>query len=154
MPNALIITTAGTNCDGELGRAFELAGASVDFVHLNALIRNPALVDRYTLIGLPGGFSYGDAVAAGRITAVIMRRHIYGALVAMVFIGPLLLWRGFALSCLWEWFAVPLQAPALGVAHATGLFLILRLVRAGGIKNGRRRGGGGACRASVACQWS
>jgi phosphoribosylformylglycinamidine (FGAM) synthase-like amidotransferase family enzyme len=61
MPNALIITTAGINCDGELGFAFELAGARAEFRHLNELMSDPAIIDAYDLIGLPGGFSYGDA---------------------------------------------------------------------------------------------
>ena len=81
MPNALVITAAGINCDLELARAFEAAGATATSVHLNTLMREPALVDKYDLIGLPGGFSYGDAVAAGRIMAQLMRRHLYTAFV-------------------------------------------------------------------------
>ena len=80
MPNALIITTAGINCDRELAYAFELAGASAEFIHLNRLLASPQLIDRFELIGLPGGFSYGDAIAAGRIAAVLMRRRLYRAL--------------------------------------------------------------------------
>ena len=66
MPIALVITTAGINCDLELGHAFALAGAEVESIHLNRLMKDPALLDRFDLIGMPGGFSYGDAVAAGR----------------------------------------------------------------------------------------
>jgi phosphoribosylformylglycinamidine synthase len=84
MPTALIITAAGINCDRELAHAFEEAGAEAELVHLNALVAEPALIEQYQLIGLPGGFSYGDAVAAGRIAEVIMRRHLYGSLVAAV----------------------------------------------------------------------
>lgn len=81
MPRALIITTAGINCDRELAASFELAGAGAQFRHLNELIADPSLIDDFDLIGLPGGFSYGDAVAAGRIMAQLMRRHLYGPLV-------------------------------------------------------------------------
>ncbi len=81
MPKALVITTAGINCDLELGHAFELAGARVEFVHLNQLMSQPSLVDGFDLIGIPGGFSYGDAIAAGRIAAALMRRTLYGAFV-------------------------------------------------------------------------
>ena len=84
MPTALLITAAGINCDLELGRAFELAGASVESIHLNRLLRDPSLVDRFDLIGLPGGFSYGDAVAAGRVMAQLMRQALYPALVRAV----------------------------------------------------------------------
>lgn len=82
MPTALILTAAGINCDRELGQAFELAGASAEPVHLGRLLREPSLIDRCDLIGLPGGFSYGDAVGAGRIVAALMRRHLYGAFVS------------------------------------------------------------------------
>lgn len=81
MPNALIITAAGINCERELAHAFELAGAASRFMHLNRLMASPELIDEFDLIGLPGGFSYGDAVAAGRIAAQLMRRTLYGALV-------------------------------------------------------------------------
>ncbi len=84
MPTALIITTAGINCDQELGEAFELAGARAEFVHLNRLMDDPGLVGRFDLIGIPGGFSYGDAVAAGRIAAQLMRHTLYGALVRAI----------------------------------------------------------------------
>ena len=84
MPNALIITTAGIKCDRELAHAFTLAGGRVESIHLNRLLDDPALIDRFQLIGLPGGFSYGDAIAAGRIMAALMRQRLYPALVRAV----------------------------------------------------------------------
>jgi len=81
VPNALIITAAGINCDRELAHAFELAGADPHELHLNRLMASPELIDKFDLIGIPGGFSYGDAVAAGRIAAQLMRRTLYQALV-------------------------------------------------------------------------
>lgn len=84
MPNALIITTAGINCDLELGHAFELAGAQPQFLHLNRLMADPSLIEQFDLIGLPGGFSYGDAIAAGRIAAQLMRRSLYPAFVRAI----------------------------------------------------------------------
>jgi phosphoribosylformylglycinamidine synthase len=84
MPTALIITAAGINCDLELKRSFELAGADVESIHLNALMDDPAIVDRFDLIGLPGGFAFGDAVAAGRIMAQLMRQHLYRSFVRAI----------------------------------------------------------------------
>ncbi len=78
-PRALIITTAGINCDRELAEAFELAGAEPVSIHLNRLTADPTIVDDFELVGLPGGFSYGDAVAAGRIAAQVMRSGLYDA---------------------------------------------------------------------------
>lgn len=84
MPNALVLTAAGINCDLELTRAFELAGATPQFVHLNELVADPNRLDAFDLIGLPGGFSYGDAIAAGRIVAQIIRQSLYPALVRAI----------------------------------------------------------------------
>lgn len=84
MPRALVITAAGINCDHELAEAFELAGADVELVHLNRLAEDPSRIDAFQLVGLPGGFSYGDAVAAGRIAAVLIRTSIAEALARAV----------------------------------------------------------------------
>lgn len=80
MPNALVIRAAGTNCDAEMVRAFELAGARCDLVHVDRLIDEPRRVEDYDLIGFPGGFSFGDDVASGRIFALRLRLHLYPAL--------------------------------------------------------------------------
>lgn len=83
-PTALVITTAGINCDRELIEAFELAGAEPRSVHLARLMDEPDQVDRFDLIGLPGGFGYGDAIAAGRIAAALMRERLYPAFMRAV----------------------------------------------------------------------
>ena len=75
-PEALIVRAAGTNCDRELAHAFALAGARPVVAHVNELIAAPERVERSSLIGLPGGFSYGDDVAAGRILAHRLRRRL------------------------------------------------------------------------------
>ena len=77
---AMVIRTAGTNCDGEMVRAFAMAGASPELVHVDRLIAEPALLEGADLIGFPGGFSYGDDVAAGRVLAVKMRERLWPAL--------------------------------------------------------------------------
>lgn len=84
MPQALLITAAGVNCDVELARAFRQAGAEVDSLHLNQLIADPAKIEQYDLIGLPGGFSFGDSVAAGRIMAAIIRESLYQPLLQAI----------------------------------------------------------------------
>ena len=74
--NALVVRSAGTNCDAELVRAFELAGASVRLAHVDALIADPSALDGFDLIGFPGGFSYGDDIAAGRVLASKVRERL------------------------------------------------------------------------------
>ncbi len=78
--NTLILRTAGTNCDLELAHAFQLAGAATEAVHLNTLIAEPGRLDEFDLLGIPGGFSYGDDIAAGRILANRLRHRLYPAL--------------------------------------------------------------------------
>jgi len=75
-PRTLIIRTAGTNCDVELAHAFSLAGSTPETIHLHRLIDEPTLIDRFDLIGFPGGFSYGDDIAAGRILANRLRHRL------------------------------------------------------------------------------
>ncbi len=83
-PKALILTAPGINCDGELFRAFALAGARPESVPLVRLRRDPSILDRFDLVGLPGGFSYGDDGGAGRILAQIIRRDLYPAFAAAI----------------------------------------------------------------------
>lgn len=75
-PRVLVLRAPGTNCDEETEYAFQLAGAETERVHVNRLIENPVLATRFQILCLPGGFSYGDDIAAGRILAGRMQRHL------------------------------------------------------------------------------
>ena len=77
MTQALIITAPGINCDLELAEAFSLAGAEPRYVHLNELLENPSIIDEVDLIGLPGGFSYGDDLGAGVIFSGHLRDQLH-----------------------------------------------------------------------------
>ena len=73
---ALVLRAAGVNCDMETRHALELAGAKADRVHVNRLIEDKSLLGRYHIVVFPGGFSYGDDVAAGRILANQIVHHL------------------------------------------------------------------------------
>jgi phosphoribosylformylglycinamidine synthase subunit PurQ / glutaminase len=75
-PRTLILRTAGINCDAETAHAFNLAGAQSEFVHINRLLENSALLDDYQILAFPGGFSYGDDIAAGKILANQIVHHL------------------------------------------------------------------------------
>ncbi len=75
-PRTLILRTAGVNCDRETAHAFELAGANTEFVHLNRILEKPTLIREFQIMAFPGGFSYGDDIAAGRILANQVRHHL------------------------------------------------------------------------------
>ncbi len=68
-PRVLVLRAPGVNCDHEAQYAFEQAGALAERVHINRLREQPALFHRYQILVAPGGFSYGDDVAAGKILA-------------------------------------------------------------------------------------
>ncbi len=65
----LILRAPGTNCDQETAFAFEQAGAVVDSAHINQLVRREKLLSGYQILVIPGGFTYGDDVSAGKILA-------------------------------------------------------------------------------------
>lgn len=83
-PRALVLRTAGINCDAETIRALELAGAHVDLVHLDLVSQEPARLDDTNLIVVPGGFSFGDDVAAGRVFGLELRHALQDVLCAFV----------------------------------------------------------------------
>jgi phosphoribosylformylglycinamidine synthase I len=86
-PTVLILRTAGTNCDGETAHAFALAGATPNLVHVNRLLERPAILHEHQILALPGGFSYGDDIAAGRILANQLMHRLRDQLHAFVAAG-------------------------------------------------------------------
>jgi phosphoribosylformylglycinamidine synthase len=69
-PAALVLHAPGTNRDREVARAFELAGASSAIVTMTELMRDPRPLADARVVVLPGGFSYGDDLGAGRVWAL------------------------------------------------------------------------------------
>ncbi len=79
-PRALVLRTAGTNCDMETKHAFEQAGAVTELAHINWLTASDSPLANVQILAIPGGFTYGDDIAAGKILAVelmhSLRRHL------------------------------------------------------------------------------
>jgi phosphoribosylformylglycinamidine synthase len=69
-PPALVIAGPGTNRDHDLALALELAGADPTIVRATELAEHPELLSDARLVGVAGGFSYGDALGAGRMLAL------------------------------------------------------------------------------------
>ena len=65
----LILRAPGTNCDVETAFAFQQAGAVTSLVHVNQLIRGEQRLSDYQIMVIPGGFTYGDDIAAGKVLA-------------------------------------------------------------------------------------
>jgi phosphoribosylformylglycinamidine synthase len=90
-PNVLILRAPGTNCDLETAFAFEQAGAKTERLHISRLLEQPSQLAAYQILCIPGGFSYGDDVAAGRILGNQIRHHLVDVLGEFKAAGKLIL---------------------------------------------------------------
>jgi phosphoribosylformylglycinamidine synthase len=90
-PPVLVLRTAGTNCDAEAVRAFEMAGGRVAMRHLDEVLGRPALLREAAILVFPGGFTYGDDVASGAVFAVKVRTRLLPELLRAVEGGRLVL---------------------------------------------------------------
>lgn len=81
---ALVLTGFGLNCDLETAYAFECAGASVERVHINALIDGTTQLNDFQILAFGGGFSWGDDHGAGVIQAVRMKTRLGSQLLEFV----------------------------------------------------------------------
>jgi phosphoribosylformylglycinamidine synthase subunit PurQ / glutaminase len=68
-PRILILHAPGTNRDREAALACQLAGGDTEIVHMNRLIHGQSRLGDYQMLVIPGGFSYGDDLGAGRLWA-------------------------------------------------------------------------------------
>jgi phosphoribosylformylglycinamidine synthase len=91
MVKALILRSPGANCDQDAAFAFEQAGGKATLLHVNQLLDRPALLGDYQILCIPGGFSYGDDISAGRILANQIRHHLFEALQEFKAAGKLLI---------------------------------------------------------------
>lgn len=73
---ALILRAPGINRDHDLAHACRLAGFEADLLHINQLIKRPQRLLEYHLLGIPGGFSYGDDLGAGTLLAKNITVHL------------------------------------------------------------------------------
>ena len=73
LPRAIVLRAPGTNCDEETVAAWQLAGADVETAHVDRVLEHPRSLDAFQLLTIPGGFSYGDDLGAGRILATRLR---------------------------------------------------------------------------------
>ena len=88
---AIVLRAAGINCDMETEYALELAGAKAKRVHINSIIEDKTLLDEFQIIVFPGGFSYGDDVAAGKILANQIVHHLFEPIQKFIEDGKLVL---------------------------------------------------------------
>ncbi len=72
----LILRAPGTNRDVDTQIAFEKVGAIVDSAPVSELFRREKRLADYHIAVIPGGFTYGDDISAGRIMANEIRLRL------------------------------------------------------------------------------
>lgn len=72
-PKAIILYGYGINCDNETKYGFEMAGAEAERVHINQLAAGQEKLSDFQILAVPGGFSFGDDLGAGKVLAVKFR---------------------------------------------------------------------------------
>jgi phosphoribosylformylglycinamidine synthase len=86
-PKALILFAPGTNRDLDAARALEQAGAAPEVVPLNRLRRGERRWQDYQMLVLPGGFSYADALGAGKLLALELQHDFAGPMAEFIASG-------------------------------------------------------------------
>jgi phosphoribosylformylglycinamidine synthase subunit PurQ / glutaminase len=83
-PKILVLHATGSNRDRDVAWAGELAGGDSEIIHVNQLIAGERRLLDYQMLVLPGGFSYGDDLGAGKLWAVILSHRLADDLAAFV----------------------------------------------------------------------
>ncbi len=90
-PRVLVLRAPGSNCDMETAHAFALAGGLPEQWHVNRVLEAPNKLEDFQVMCIPGGFSYGDDIGAGRILGNQIQHHLAEALEAFHSNGKLIL---------------------------------------------------------------
>ena len=83
-PKALVLQAHGSNRDFDVIEALTLAGAEATGIPLNELRANKALLTDFQMLVLPGGFSYADALGAGKLLALDLASYFADEISAFI----------------------------------------------------------------------
>ena len=83
-PKALVLQAHGSNRDFDVIEALTLAGGEAIGIPLNELRMNKTLLTDFQLLILPGGFSYADALGAGKLLALDLASYFADEISAFV----------------------------------------------------------------------
>jgi phosphoribosylformylglycinamidine synthase len=116
----------GSNCDEETAHAFSLAGSIPERCHINRVLDHPERLTNFQVLCIPGGFSYGDDIGAGRILGNRLQHHLAAELDAFRAAGKLILGicNGFQVLLKTQLFAEPVERefPATLALNDSGRF--------------------------------
>jgi phosphoribosylformylglycinamidine synthase len=82
-----VVRAPGTNRDGDAAFALDLVGAEPSRVLISEVVANPKLLHQAQLLVIPGGFSFADALGAGRLFALELVTRLGDELRAFVEAG-------------------------------------------------------------------
>jgi phosphoribosylformylglycinamidine synthase I len=83
-PKAFVLQAHGSNRDFDVIEALTLAGADATGIPLNELRMNKSLLSNFQMLVLPGGFSYADALGAGKLLALELASYFADEISAFV----------------------------------------------------------------------
>lgn len=87
----LVLRTAGSNCDYETVHAFQQSGSEVALVHINQIIAGKISLSDFQILAIPGGFTYGDDISAGKILANELKYKLTDQLAEFIAAGKLII---------------------------------------------------------------
>lgn len=118
-PPVLILHAPGTNRDREAAWAVEAAGGAPQIVPVDAVVSGGAPLADAAMLLLPGGFSFGDDLGAGRLWALALREGLGDQLDAFVDAGKPVLGICNGFQALVKAGLLPGDAPADPVQRVT-----------------------------------
>lgn len=86
-PRFCVLKADGTNCEVETAHGLTVAGSEAEVVPMNLLRWRRRRLAEFDGAVVPGGFSYGDDVASGKIMAVEMMSFLADELAAFASAG-------------------------------------------------------------------
>jgi phosphoribosylformylglycinamidine synthase I len=106
-----ILYASGTNCHEETAAALERAGGQSELVLLHDLLNGAANLGRYQAAIIPGGFSYGDHLGAGRVFGTVLVAQLRDHLAEFLAAGKPMLGVCNGFQVLTEAGILPARAP-------------------------------------------
>lgn len=73
VPKAAILWGDGINCHNETAYGLTLAGFDAELVHTTDLMDNSSKLKAFQLLAMPGGFSFADEIASGKVLALKLK---------------------------------------------------------------------------------
>lgn len=90
-PEAIVLCGDGINCDAETSWALNISGFEPQSIHVSDLLNRAEVLDKTQMLVIPGGFSYGDEIASGKVLAIKLKERLRDTLYNYIDSGKLVL---------------------------------------------------------------